>query len=240
MGQARDPSHEKGPRLTRYEVLWRLTCGLILTLAVAAAGVLVPGAILGVIGVAVVLTGATAAAAYGADESSPPTNSRTGTVGNAIAGAAVIGIAVGLSTVLSPAVLALAIFLALISPSAIRWYYVKTRRKVLGRYTRAGGERDRRPVPRVARELRVVAAGNNAYHPAAHRHGPATLPGRTRTARSRRNPGLARLNGQRRRRSASISRKPLACRPCRRHHGACKDGSMTALNSMTIRDLIAT
>ncbi|WP_350274997.1 hypothetical protein [Kribbella sp. HUAS MG21] len=129
MGQARDSSHEQshaaGPRLALYEIFWRVICGLLVTVAVAAAAVLLPGAILGVVGVGVVLTGATAAAAYGADENSPPTNSRAGTVGNAMAGAAVVGLALGLSTVLSPAVLALAILLAVISPRAIRWYCVK-------------------------------------------------------------------------------------------------------------------
>jgi MFS family permease len=91
------------------------------TLAVIVAGLLLSRLLLGLIGATVLVVGATTFAAYEADHSATPPGSRVRTAGNAMAGASLVGIALGLSTVLSPAVLGLALLLAVTSPRAIRW-----------------------------------------------------------------------------------------------------------------------
>ncbi|HWD80167.1 MAG TPA: hypothetical protein VG497_14825 [Kribbella sp.] len=112
-------------RLARYAAVWRTTCYVVGVVGVIAAGLLLRGVVLAVVGIAVLVVGATAATAYGAEGTPAPPNSRARAVCNAMAGAAVVGVAFGLSTVLGPAVLLLCVALALTSPPAVRWYCTK-------------------------------------------------------------------------------------------------------------------
>lgn len=123
MDQPTSPSGGNGGsrRSAWYERVWRTTCYAIGAAGVIAAGLLLPGVVLGVVGIAVLVVGATAATAYGADDTPAPSNSRARAAGNAMVGAAVVGVAFGLSTVLGPAVLLLCVTLALTSPRAVRW-----------------------------------------------------------------------------------------------------------------------
>ncbi|MFF0267644.1 hypothetical protein [Kribbella sp. NPDC004536] len=111
---------------TRYSTVWRCTCYGVGIIGVVLAGLLLSGMVLAVVGVAVLVVGATAATAYGVDDDPPPSGSRTRAVCNAMVGAAVVGVAFGLSTILGPGVVLLCVALALTSPPAVRWYRAKS------------------------------------------------------------------------------------------------------------------
>ncbi|NUR97676.1 MAG: hypothetical protein HOV67_20780 [Kribbellaceae bacterium] len=112
-----------GPTL--YRTVWRSACFALGIIGVIVAGLLLPGIALAVVGIAVLVIGATAAVAYGVDDESPPSGTRARAVCNAMVGAAVVGVTLGLSTILGPAVLLLCVALALTSPPAVHWYRVK-------------------------------------------------------------------------------------------------------------------
>jgi hypothetical protein len=108
--------------MVRYGSAWRGVCFVLGALGLVAAVLMLPLGALAVLGLLILVGGLIAATGYEPGDSESPRYTRGRTVLGAVTGCAAVAAAVGLATVLGVAVLWLSLFLAGVSPPAVRWY----------------------------------------------------------------------------------------------------------------------